>query len=182
MIEQPKVVKALYVSRLQDLLARREAHSSPTKPACSGLCKYLSPCPETKAEEKAVLQLGLLLVHYRTKGDTKILAEDIDIRCRTMAGLLRDYHDCYIPPLRRAMLLAMAWAQVLADIRAIPATELTTLVRAYHSAHNSLLGIAPSLAEIFEAKPDAVALKRLSLPASGQSAFTKRIMEIVGDE
>ena len=181
MIEQPKVVKSLYIKRLQELLARREADSSPAKPACSGLCEYLSACQETKAEEKAALQLGLLLVHYRTKGNTRPAAEAIDVTIRTMAGLLSDHYGRYVPLLRRAELLAMTWAQVIADIRAIPATELTALISAYRSAHRSRYGLVPSLAKVFEAKPDAVALKRLSLPASGQTRFTKRIMEIVGE-
>ncbi len=181
MIEQPKVVKAIYIKRLQELLARREADSSP-EAAYSGLCRYLSNCPDTSAEERAAIQLGLLLVHYRTRGNLRAAVWDLGIDIRTMHGILQDYHRCSLPLLRRARLLAMVWAQVLADMRAIPATELTALIRAYRSACRSGYGLVHSLAEIFAHKPDAVALKRLSLPASGQTTFTKRIMKIVGEK
>lgn len=182
MIEQPKVVKALYIKRLQDLLARREAASSPTKPAGSGLCEYLSYCQDTRAEERAAIQLGLLLVHYRTRGNVRAEVWDIGVYIRTMAGILQNYCNRYTPLLRRAELLAMAWAQVIADMRAIPATELTAILRAYRSAYSSGYGLIPSLAEIFAHNPNAVALKRLSLPANGHTTFTKRIMKIVGEK
>ena len=181
MIKPPKVVKSVYIKRLQDLLACREADSSPVA-AHKGLCNYLSDCQDTSAEERAAIQLGLLLVHYRTRGNVRAAARDIYIDIRTMKGILREYHGRYTPPPRRARLLAMAWAQVLADMRAIPATELTALIRAYRSACRSGYGLVPSLAKVFERKPDAVALKRLSLPASGQTTFTKRIMKIVGEK
>ena len=181
MIEQPTVVKSLYIKRLQDLLARREADSSPAA-VHKGLCNYLSDCQDTSAEERAAIQLGMLLVHYRTRGNVRAAVWDLGIDIRTMNGILQTYHGRYTPLLCRAKLLAMAWAQVLADIRAIPATELTALIRAYRSACHSRYGLVPSLAEIFERKPDAVALKRLSLPANGQTRFTKRIMKIVGEE
>ena len=180
MIKPPKVVKSLYIKRLQDLLACREADSSPAV-AYKGLCQYLSDCPDTSAEERAAIQLGLLLVHYRTRGSVRVAVWNVGIYIRTMNGILQDYNGRYTPPLRRAELLAMTWAQVIADIRAIPATELTALIRAYRSACSSGYGLVPSLAEIFADKPDAVALTRLSLPASGQTAFTKRIMKIVGE-
>ena len=182
MIKQPKVVKSLYIKRLQELLARREAASSPTRPACRGLCNYLSDCQDTSAEERAAIQLGLLLVHYRTRGNVRAAVWDLGIDIRTMNGILQTYNGRYTPLLRRAELLAMAWAQVLADMRAIPATEFTALISAYRSACRSGYGLVPSLAKVFARKPDAVALKRLSLPASGQSAFTKRIMKIVGEK
>lgn len=181
MIEQPKVVKSVYIKRLQDLLACREADSSP-EAACSGLCRYLSDCPDTSAEEIAAIQLGLLLVHYRTRGNVRTAVWNIGIYIRTMNGILQDCSGCYTPPLRKARLLAMAWAQVIADMRAIPATELTALIRAYRSACRSGCGRVPSLAEVFAHNPDAVALKRLSLPASGQTPFTKRILKIVGEK
>ena len=181
MIEQPKVVKSLYIKRLQELLARREADSSPVA-AYRGLCNYLSDCQDTSAAERAAIQLGLLLVHYRTRGNVRAAVWDLGIDIRTMNGILQTYHGRYTPLLRRAELLAMAWAQVLADMRAIPATELTALIRAYRSACRSGYGLVPSLAKVFERKPDAVALKRLSLPANGQTTFTKRIMKIVGEK
>ena len=180
MIEQPKVVKALYVKRLQELLERREADSSHMS-VYKGLCSYLSDCQDTSAEERAAIQLGLLLVHYRTRGNVRSAVWDLGIDMHTMNGILQTYHGRYTPRLRRAELLAMAWAQVLADMRAIPATELTALIRAYCSACRSGYGLVPSIAEIFAHKPDAVALKRLSLPANGQTKFTKRIMDIVGE-
>ena len=180
MIDKPKVVKSLYIKRLQELLARREADSSPAA-AHNGLCNYLSDCQDTSAEERAAIQLGLLLVHYRTSGNVRAAVWDLGIDIRTMNGILQTYHGRYTQLLRRAELLAMAWAQVLADMRAIPATELTALIRAYRSACRSDYGLVPSLAKVFECKPDAVALKRLSLPASGHTKFTKRIMKIVGE-
>lgn len=180
MIEQPKVVKSLYIKRLQGLLACWKADSSP-EAAYKGLCQYLSDCPDTSAEESDAIQLGLLLVHYRTRGSVRVAVWNVGIYVRTMNGILQDYNGRYTPPLRRARLLAIAWAQVIADMRAIPATELTALIRAYRSACSSASGRVPSLAEIFADKPDAVALKRLSLSANGQSAFTKRIMKIVGE-
>ena len=179
MIRQQKVVKSLYIKRLQELLARREADYSPVA-AYKGLCNYLSDCQDTSAEERAAIQLGLLLVHYRTRGNVRAAVWDLGIDIHTMNWILQTYHGRYTPLLLRAELLAMAWAQVLADMRAIPATELTALIRAYRSACRSGYGLVPSLAKVFAHKPDAVALKRLSLPANGQSAFTKRIMNIVG--
>ena len=181
MIEQPKVVKARYISLLQDLLAKRAA-AVPRELILSGLCEHLSTDTELREQQKAAVQLSLLLVYYRTRGQLLVEVDAVNISNRTMLGLLRDYHNVYrVSAFRQAELLEAAWAQVLADLRAIPAAELTALIRAYRSACRSGYGLVPSLAKVFERKPDAVALKRLSLPASGQTKFTKRIISIVGE-
>lgn len=183
MIKPPKVKKARYVSLLQDLLAKRAAGMTPTNPIVSGLCEYLSYNSELRAEQRNAIQLSLLLIHYRTKKEGGVFADCADISARTMAGVLKDYHDRYTPQKCTAKLLEVAWAQAIADLRAIPADELTAILRAYYYCNYLVRDYAvPSLAEIFESKPDAVALKRLSLPASGQTTFTKRIMKIVGEE
>lgn len=181
MIEQPKVVKSRYIKLLQDLLAKRSVGMTPTGHIVSGLCEYLSYDSEFRAKQRNAIQLSLLLIHYRTKKDRGVFADSVDISARTMAGILKDYHDRYTPQKCTAKLLEVAWAQVIADLRAIPADELTALLRAYYYNYLDGDSAVPSLTEIFESKPDAVALKRLSLPASGQTAFTKRIMEIVGE-
>ena len=189
MIAQPTVKKARYVSLLQDLLATRAAES-PKYPSRSGLCDYLSTDTELREQQKAAVQLSLLLVYYRTRGQLLVEVDHVNISSRTMLGLLRDYHEVYrVSAFRQAELLEAAWAQVLADIRAIPADELTAILQAYYSkAYVSYSALTyreatpvTSLAELFKNKPDAVALKRLSLPANGQSAFTKRIISIVGE-
>lgn len=173
-----RVVKSSYTKLLQDLLALRAQEPGNGH---RGLCEYLSLKQDTRREQKAAIQCGMLLVHYRTMGNTSKRCEHVFVEYRTMAGLLRDYHDRYVPTRQRAKLLEVVWAQVLADIRAIPAAELTAILRAYYAPGLGPYDFVPSLAEIFADKPDAVAIKRLSLPASGQSAFTKRIMNIVGE-
>ena len=179
MIEQPKVVKSSYIKHLETLLALRAQGPGNGH---RGLCEYLSCKPDIKAKQRIALQCGMLLVHYRTMGNTDKRCEHVFVAYRTMAGLLHDYHDSHVPAGRRAKLLEVAWAQVVADIRAIPAAELTAILRAYYSPGLGPYAFIPSLAEIFADKPDAVALKRLSLPASGQTTFTKRIMKIVGEK
>lgn len=181
MIEQLTVVKSRYISLLQDLLAKRSVGITPTNPIVSGLCEYLSYNPELRAEQYNAIQLSLLLIHYRTKKDRRVFADSVDISARTMSGILKDYHDRYTPQKYTAKLLEVAWAQVIADLRAIPADELTAILRAYYYNYLVSDSAVPSLAEIFADKPDSVALKRLSLPANGQSTFTKRIMKIVGE-
>lgn len=181
MIAQPTVVKSRYIKLLQGLLAKRSVGMTPTNPIVSGLCEYLSYAPELRAEQRNAIQLSLLLIHYRTKKDGGVFADSVDISARTMSGILKDYHDRYTPQKCTAKLLEVAWAQVIADLRAIPADELTAILRAYYYNYLVSDSAVPSLAKVFESKPDAVALKRLSLPASGQTAFTKRIMEIVGE-
>lgn len=181
MITQPTVVKSRYIKLLQDLLAKRSVGMTPTNPIISGLCEYLSYDSELRAEQRNAIQLSLLLIHYRTKKDRGVFADSVDISARTMAGILEDYHDRYTPQKCIAKLLEVAWAQVIADLRAIPADELTAILRAYYYNYRVSDSAVPSLDRIFADKPDAVALKRLSLPASGQTTFTKRIMKIVGE-
>ena len=190
MIEQPTVKKARYVSLLQDLLEKRAAAARLGDYSRSGLCEYLSTETELREAQKAAVQLGLLLVYYRTRGQLLVEVDEVNISNRSMLGLLRDYHNVYrVSAFRQTELLEAAWAQVLADIRAIPADELTAILQAYYSKAYPSYSVltyrkatpVTSLSEIFKAKPDAVALKRLSLPANGQTAFTKRIMEIVGE-
>ena len=181
MIEQPTVVKSRYIKLLQDLLAKRAA-AVPKDYIRSGLCEYLSTDTELREQQKAAVQLSLLLVYYRTRGQLLVEVDEVHISNRSMLGLLLDYHSmCLVSAPRQVKLLETAWAQVLADLRAIPACELTAIIRAYYFAYNLSEAVVPSLAEIFADKPDAVALKRLSLPANGQSAFIKRIMKIVGE-
>ena len=188
MFEQPTVVKARYIKLLQDLLAKRAA-AVPKDYLRSGLCEYLSTETELREQQKAAVQLSLLLVYYRTRGQLLVEVDEVNISNRSMLGLLRDYHEVYrVSAFRQAELLEAAWAQVLADLRAIPADELTAILRAYYKAYPSYSALTyreatpvTSLDELFKNKPDAVALKRLSLPANGQSAFTKRIISIVGE-
>ena len=189
MFEQPTVVKARYIKLLQDLLAKRAA-AVPKDYLRSGLCEYLSTETELREQQKAAVQLSLLLVYYRTRGQLLVEVDEVNISNRSMLGLLRDYHEVYrVSAFRQAELLEAAWAQVLADIRAIPSDELTAILQAYYSkayaSYSVLTEKKPtpvtSLDELFKNKPDAVALKRLSLPANGQSAFTKRIISIVGE-
>lgn len=189
MIEQPKVVKSRDIKLLKDLLAKRAA-AVPRDHIRSGLCEYLSTDTELREQQKAAVQLSLLLVYYRTRGQLLVEVDEVNISNRSMLGLLRDYHNVYrVSAFRQAELLEAAWAQVLADLSAIPATELTAILQAYYSKAYSSLSVltyrkatpVTSLAELFADKPDAVALKRLSLPANGQTAFTKRIMMIVGE-
>ena len=173
-----QVVKSSYIKLLQDLLALRAQEPGNGH---RGLCEFLSCKQDIKAKQRLAIQCGMLLVHYRTMGNISKRCEHVFVEYRTMAGLLRDYHDRYVPTGQRAKLLEVVWAQVLADIRAIPAAELTAILQAYYAPGLGPYDFVPSLVEIFAHKPDAVALKRLSLPANGQSAFTKRIMNIVGD-
>ena len=189
MIEKPKVVKSRYIKLLQDLLAKRAA-AVPRDYTRSGLCEHLSTGTELREQQKAAVQLSLLLVYYRTRGQLLVEVDEVHISNRSMLGLLRGYHNVYrVTAFRQAELLEAVWAQVLADLRAIPSDELTAILQAYYSkaypSYSVLTYRKPtpvtSLAEIFADKPDAVALKRLSLPANGQSAFTKRIISIVGE-
>ena len=173
-----RVVKSSYIKHLEALLALRAQEPGNGH---RGLCEFLSCKPDIKAKQRIAIQCGMLLVHYRTMGNTSKRCEHVFVEYRTMAGLLRDYHDRYVPTGQRAKLLEVVWAQVLADIRAIPAAELTAILKAYYAPGLGPYDFVPSLAEIFADKPDAVALKRLSLPANGQSAFIKRIMNIVGE-
>ena len=181
MIKPPKVVKSHYISLLQDLLAKRSVGITPTNPIVSGLCEYLSYNSALRAEQRNAIQLSLLLVHYRTRKGRGVFADSIDISARTMAGILKDYHDRYTSQKCTAKLLEVAWAQVIADLRAIPADELTAILWVYYYNCRGMDSAMPSLTELFKDKPDAVALKRLSLPANGQTRFTKRIMKIVGE-
>lgn len=173
-----RVVKSSYIKHLEALL---ELRAQEPGNGHRGLCEYLSFKPDIRNEQRIAIQCGMLLVHYRTMGNTNKRCDQVFVEYRTMAGLLRDYHDRYIRIVRLAKLLEVAWAQVLADIRAIPAAELTAILRAYYTVGFGPTDLVPSLAEVFADKPDAVALKRLSLPASGQTRFTKRIMKIVGE-
>ena len=189
MFEQPTVVKARYIKLVQDLLAKRAA-AVPRELILNGLCEYLSTETELREQQKAAVQLSLLLVYYRTRGQLLVEVDEVNISNRSMLGLLRDYHEVYrVSAFRQAELLEAAWAQVLADIRAIPADELTAILQAYYSKAYASYSVltekkptpVPRLDWVFRRKPDAVALKRLSLPANGQSAFTKRIISIVGE-
>lgn len=177
-----RVVKSSYIKHLEALLAARAATAKPKYYVRSGLCKYLSTDTELREQQKAAVQLGLLLVYYRTRGQLLVEVDEVNISRRSMLGLLLDYPSvCRVSAPRQVALLEAAWAQVLADLRAIPSDELTTILKAYYAPGLGPYDFVPSLAELFKNKPDAVALKRLSLPANGQSAFTKRIISIVGE-